>query len=104
MIVTGITDTGMAEVDAVAKNPFATFRITGTTADGESFNYKTSLDRKKKNYLPGLFGSYTQDGNTELFVEELYYNSLDDLNNAEKVLGLDGSFVEIDMSIRLELT
>ena len=96
--VTGVTDTGMAEVDAVAKNPFATFRITGTTAGGESFNYKTSLDKKKKNYLPGLFGSYTQDGNTELFVEELYYNSLDDLNNAEKVLGLDGSFVEIDLN------
>ena len=48
-----------------------------------------SLDKTKKNYLPGVFGSKVQDKETELFVEELYSNSLEDLNSAGKVSGLE---------------
>ena len=97
--VSGVTDTGMADTAAVSDDPFATFLITGTTAGGESFNYKTSLDKSNKNYLPGIFGSYAQDGNTELFVEEIYTNSLDDLVSAGKIGGLEGTFVEIGATL-----
>ena len=93
--ITGVTDAVMSDTTAIGSDPFAAFDICGTTAGGQSFTYTTSLDKKKKNYLPGIFGSYAQDGNTELFVEELYYNTLDDLVTAGKISGLEHTFVEI---------
>ena len=90
-----VTATEMTNTDDIVTNPFASFTITGTTAVGNTFNYDTSLDKTKTNYIAGLFGSKTQDKETELWVEELYYNTLDDLNSAGKVRGLDITFNEI---------
>ena len=69
--------------------------ISGTTSSGNDFDYNVSLDRTKKNYLPNVFGVKSQDKETELFVEELFINSLDDLNTAGKVRGLDITFLNI---------
>ena len=93
--VTGVTDTVMGNTAAIATDPFANFNITGTTAVGGTFNFRVSLDKTKKNYLPGVIGIGTQDGTPELFVEELYSNSLEDLDAAGKVRGLSSSFVNI---------
>jgi hypothetical protein len=93
--VSGITDVVLANTGSMSSDPFASFSITGTASDGNTFSYNVSLDRTKKNYLPGVFGVKTQDKATELFVEEFYINSLDDLNTAGKVRGLNTSFVSI---------
>ena len=90
-----VATTEMTNTDDIVTNPFASFTITGTTAVGNTFNYDTSLDKTKTNYIAGLFGNKTQDKETELWVEELYYNTLDDLNSAGKVRGLDITFNEI---------
>jgi hypothetical protein len=86
----------MVNTDLIPNDPLATFTISGTTANGGTFTYDTSLDRTNKNYLPGLLGTKVQDKETELFVEEMYINTLDDLNSAGKVRGLDITFNEIE--------
>ena len=90
--VSGATDTEMANTADIVSDPFASFSITGTASDGDTFSYSVSLDKSKKNYLPGVFGSKSQDKETELFVEEIYHNVLDDLYTAGKVKGLDVTF------------
>ena len=60
-----------------------------------SFTYDVSLDNTKKNFLPRVFGSSTQDKETELFVDEIYTNVLNDLVVAGKVRGLNTSFLSI---------
>tara|TARA_Y100000589_G_scaffold330725_1_gene381304 strand:- start:5134 stop:7947 length:2814 start_codon:yes stop_codon:yes gene_type:complete len=85
----------MVNTNLITNDPLATFTISGTTTNGNTFSYDTSLDRTNKNYLPGLLGTKVQDKETELFVEEMYINTLDDLISAEKVRGLDVTFNEI---------
>ena len=93
--VSGITDASMTNTNEIVTNPFGNFTISGTTSGGNDFDYNVSLDRTKRNYLPNVFGVKSQDKETELFVEELFINSLDDLNTAGKVRGLDITFVKI---------
>jgi len=93
--VTGATATVMSNTSFIVSDPLASFNITGTTYNGNTFNYEVSLDRTKKNFLPRVFGQSTQDKETELFVEEIYGNVLEDLISAGKVRGLDTSFVNI---------
>jgi len=93
--VTGATATVMTNTSFITSDPLASFNITGTTYNGNTFNYEVSLDRTKKNFLPRVFGQSTQDKETELFVEEIYGNVLEDLISAGKVRGLDTSFVNI---------
>ena len=90
--VSGVTDTEMSNTANIVSDPFASFSITGTASDGAAFSYSVSMDKSKKNYLPGVFGSKSQDKETELFVEEIYHNVLDDLYTAGKVKGLDITF------------
>ena len=88
----------MVNTSLISSDALATFTISGTTTNGGTFTYDTSLDRTNKNYLPGLLGTKVQDKETELFAEELYINSLEDLISAEKVRGLGISFNEIPAS------
>ena len=83
-----VVSTEMSNTTGIETNPFAQFTISGTTDVGGTFSYDVSLDKTKQNYIEGIFGRTTQDKDTELFVEEIYYNSLEDLNNAGKVEGL----------------
>ena len=93
--VSGITDASMTNTNEIVTNPFGNFTISGTTSSGNDFDYNVSLDKTKKNYLPNVFGVKSQDKETELFVEESFINSLDDLNTAGKVRGLDITFLKI---------
>jgi hypothetical protein len=97
--VTGSTDTGMSNITNIMSDAKESFSITGTSSNGSSFTYDVSLDKTKKNFLPRVFGSSTQDKETELWVEELYSNVLEDLISAEKVRGLDTTFVNIGSTI-----
>jgi hypothetical protein len=97
--VTGVTDTLMTNTSNIPLNALSSFNISGVTYNGINFNYEVSLDRTKKNFLPRVFGQSTQDKETELWVEEIYSNVLEDLISAKKVRGLDTSFVNIGSTI-----
>ncbi len=93
--VTGVTDASMSNTTNIVSDALASFTIGGTASNGNTFSYDVSMDRTKKNFLPRVFGSSTQDKETELWVEEIYTNVLEDLISANKVRGLDTTFVEI---------
>jgi hypothetical protein len=93
--VTGSTDATMSNTTNIINNPLASFTINGTASNGNSFSYDVSLDRTKKNFLPSVFGSSTQDKETELWVEEIYTNALEDLISKNQVRGLDVTFNNI---------
>ena len=93
--VTGATDTTMSNTSSIVSNPLASFNINGTASDGVTFSYDVSLDRTKKNFIPSVLGSSTRDKDTQLFVEEIYTNALEDLISDNKVRGLETSFVNI---------
>ena len=80
---------------AVDNDPLTTFSISGTNRDSENFTYNVSLDSTKKNYITKVLGVSAQDKDTELFVEEIYKNSLDDLNAAGKVRGINTTLVQM---------
>jgi len=90
-----VATASMANTTGIETNPFGQFTISGTTTAGGTFSYDVSLDKTKQNYIESIFGRTTQDKDTELFVEEIYYNSLEDLNSAGKVLGLTDHFNDI---------
>ena len=79
----------------VDNDPLTTFSISGTNRDSENFAYNVSLDSTKKNYITKVLGVSAQDKDTELFVEEIYKNSLDDLNAAGKVRGINTTLVQM---------
>ncbi len=89
--VTGNSAT-MSNTTNIPSNALASFTIGGTATNGNTFSYDVSMDRTKKNYLPRVFGSSTQDKETELWVEEIYENVLVDLIAKDQVRGLDVTF------------
>ena len=84
-----------ADADTIEKDPLATFTITGTNKDLNTFSYNVSFDNTKKNYITKVLGVSAQDKDSELFVEEIYKNTLDDLNANGKVRGINSQIVQI---------
>jgi hypothetical protein len=97
--VTGITDTTMTNTSSIVSDPLASFTVSGVTNTGSLFTYDVCMDITKKNYLPSVFGSSTQDKESELWVEEIYSNAFTDNNDAGKVRGLTTSFLYISSSL-----
>jgi hypothetical protein len=93
--VTGTTNAIMTNTSYITSNALASFSVDGTSSAGNAFTYDVSMDRTKKNFLPRVFGSSIQDKETELWVEEIYTNVLEDLIAKDKVRGLDITFLEI---------
>ena len=93
--VTGNSAT-MSNTTNIPSNALASFTIGGTATNGNTFSYDVSMDRTKKNYIPRVFGSSTQDKETELWVEEIYENVLVDLIDKDQVRGLDVTFNTIE--------
>ena len=93
--VTGATDAVMSNTTNITSDALASFTINGTASNGNSFSYDVSMDRTKKNFLPRVFGSSTQDKETELWVEEIYTSVLEDLIDKSQVRGLDVTFNSI---------
>jgi hypothetical protein len=93
--VTGTTNAFMTNTSNIVTNALASFSVDGTSSAGNAFTYDVSMDRTKKNFLPRVFGSSIQDKETELWVEEIYTNVLEDLIAKDKVRGLDITFLEI---------
>jgi hypothetical protein len=83
------------DIATIEKDPLSTFTITGTNRDSQSFAYNVSFDSTKKNYITKVLGTSALDKDSELFVEEIYKNSLDDLNSDGKVRGINSTIIQI---------
>jgi phage tail sheath protein FI len=69
-------------------NPLGEFSLSGNSTAQGLFDYSLSMDRTQKNYLPRVLGRTAKDGNTALFVEELYGEMFKTLNADGKIRGL----------------
>ena len=83
---------------AISTNPFATFAVSATTADGDKFTFQTSFNIANSNYLSKVFGKSNfakPKSEVPLFVEEEYYNLLNTGYRLGRVRGLSCDFVDL---------
>ena len=70
-------------------NPLGIFSLSGISKTQGAFNYQVSMDRTQVNYLPKVLGRNAQDGNTALFIEEMFDHMFRTLNAAGKIRGIN---------------
>jgi hypothetical protein len=75
-------------------DPLGVFALSGNSTRLGLFTYQVSMDRTQTNYLPKVLGRTAQDGNTALFVEEMYDTMFRRLNADGKVRGINQSLIE----------
>ena len=82
-------------------NPLGNLVLSGTsilngfTSKGD-FNYEISFDKTKRNYITRVLSKEVKDGNTPIFVEEIFENMFSDLVNADKVKGIKLALVDYE--------
>jgi len=74
-------------------DPLGLFALTGSSTLQGAFEYQVSMDRTQRNYLPKVLGRTAQDGNTALYVEELYDHMFKTYNADGKVRGIKQALV-----------
>jgi len=90
--ITGTTDVIFDSTPSGStSNPLGEFSLSGNSNLQGVFDYSVSMDRTQKNYLPRVLGRTAKDGNTALFVEELYSNMFRTLNLDGKIRGIKQS-------------
>ena len=88
--ITGSTDIGFdPSVTAAETNVLGNFTITGDSTTQGNFSYSLSLDKTKNNYITKVLGRAAQDGQTALFVEELFSEMLEDYIGNDQVRGIN---------------
>jgi hypothetical protein len=99
--VSGLTDVIINDsgtYSAIIQNPFATFAISGQTADGTDFSFMTSLNTSDTNYVTKVFGQ-TNFGKLRsevpLFVEEKFSNLLNYSYNKGYIRGINSELVSL---------
>jgi len=99
--VSGLTDVLMdcsGTYSAVTKNPFATFSLSGVTADGTDFSFLTSMNPSSQNYLTKVFGrsNFGKPRNeVPLFVEEAFQTMLEYGYNSGFIRGLSCDLLDL---------
>jgi len=78
---------------AATTDPLGNFSLSGHSTSQGNFDYTVSFDKTQKNYLTKVLGRGAQDGNTALFVEELYDHMFATLNAAGKIRGIKQSTI-----------
>lgn len=74
---------------AAETNPLGAFSVSGTALSLGNFNYVCSFDKSSTNYISRVLGRTEKDGNTAVFVEELYQSMFDSLVDEGKVRGIN---------------
>ena len=88
--ITGSTDIGFdPSVTTAESNVLGNFTITGDSTTQGNFSYSLSLDKTKNNYITKVLGRAAQDGQTALFVEELFSEMLEDYIDNDQVRGIN---------------
>lgn len=97
--VSGLTDViidNSGIYSGISTSPYATFNISGITADGTDFAFTTSMNSSDQNYITKVFGS-TNFGKPRsevpLYVEETFQNMLNLGYNKGLIRGLNASFI-----------
>jgi hypothetical protein len=83
---------------AVTTNPFATFSISGVTADGVDFSFLTSMNSSSQNYINKVFGSSNfgkPRNEVPLFVEEKFQTMLEFGYNSGFIRGLSCDLLDL---------
>jgi hypothetical protein len=75
-------------------DPLGLFVLSGNSTTQGLFDYQVSMDRTQRNYLPRVLGRGAQDGNTALFVEELYDVMFRSFLADDKIRGVKQSLVQ----------
>ena len=94
-IASGVSQVVMdctGEYEAVQKNPYSPFGISGVTNDGDVFTFKTSFSLSDTNYINKVFcGTNFGKNRTEVpvFAEEVYYSLLTEGYRKGKIRGLN---------------
>ena len=96
--ITGSTDIGFSSSATLAEtDALGNFAISGNSTTQGAFSYGLSFDKTKNNFISKVLGRSAQDGQTALFVEELFDNMLQDYIDAEQVRGINiDSLVDYD--------
>ncbi len=93
--ISGTTDIGFdPSVTSAEESPLGNFTLTATSTTQGAVSYSLSLDNTKKNYMPRVFGTSAQDGDTAVFVEEFFYDMFDDLNTLGKIRGINQTLIQ----------
>jgi hypothetical protein len=99
--VTGLTDViidNSGIYSGISTNPYATFNLSGQTADGTNFAFTTSMSQNDQNYVTRVFGS-TNFGKPRnevpLFVEEQFQNMLNYGYNKGFIKGLTPTLISL---------
>jgi len=79
-------------------DPLGEFSLSGNSTSQGNFDYTVSMDKTKKNYLTRVLGRGAQDGQTALYVEEIFDNMFATLNAAGKIRGIKQSTVNYNLS------
>jgi len=68
-------------LDGKIIKPYDDFKLLGTLADGNTFEYIVSMDSTKKNYLKRVFGSFILccESKIPIYIEEIYDVMFDNL-------------------------
>ena len=96
--VTGTSDASIdaGPVSAMTSNPQATFAISGTQYNGNTFNFEVSLNETSQDYISKVLGTgnfQKERADVPLFVEEAYGNLLYYGYNKGYIKGLNVNFV-----------
>ena len=92
--ITGSTNIGFdSTVLTSVSNPVGAFSITGTSTTQGAFGYSLSFDKTKTNYISKVLGRKNDDGNTALFVEEMFDNLFKIENVAGKIRGIKQNLI-----------
>lgn len=78
-------------------NPLASFTLSASTSGFTTTNeFTVSLDDTSRDYIKGVFGSGTQDGDTDIYVEEIYPEMLEDMISNNYILGIEADVTGTD--------
>jgi hypothetical protein len=92
--VTGSTNIGFdSTILTSVSDPIGAFSISGTSTTQGAFDYSLSFDKTKTNYISKVLGRRNDDGNTALFVEELFDNLFSVENINGKIRGIKQSLI-----------
>ena len=102
--VTGTSDVSLISsgiYSGVTKNPYATFKITGTTFNSVNFDFEVSLDNSNKNFISDVLGTSNFEKeivDIPLFVEERFPTLLYYGYNKGYIRGIKTSFESLPES------
>ena len=103
--VSGVSDVTLissGSYSAITTDPFATFKISGVSYDGDNFSFETSFNQSNSNYFSKVFGSTNfEKDRTEvpLFVEEEYINLLNYGYKKGYIKGLNTTLVSLPRAV-----